>query len=140
MPVRFELEPLNKLKVGRFVSANSTRQWKTSKGIVYQWAFMDTSHLYFCFQMIYDSVAEMKGEELHLPRARADGQGLKYSGAGSSDKLKAATLAAFAKEIELRGDLPEHLEFKYRQILFWLTRTGPAEIEEYHDVISEYPE
>ena len=45
------------LCAGRFLTENSKDLWTTATGATYQLAFMETTHMYNVFRMLYDMIA-----------------------------------------------------------------------------------
>lgn len=89
------LQPTTPL-AGRFLTEFSSSYWKSLDGSARQIAFMETSHLFNCFRMLYDSAAD----EFGWPKMRASGLKARFH----SETV--AHMANFANEIIARGDLP----------------------------------
>lgn len=104
MSIRFRLSDLDaKLAIPRRVSENSTQWWRTASGEDYQWCFMQTKHLFYCFRMLYDRMATL----YNWDRIRPKGQGLESLALPTPATAK--LMSDLANEVALRGDLPEPL-------------------------------
>jgi hypothetical protein len=111
----------------RNVSQYSHEIWVTRDGRDLKIGEMETSHLFFCFRMLYNLCASRYG---WLPL-----EGQSTAREDLSEELVAQRMAWFATDIVLRGDLPEEHVPYFRFMMETVMGSSPS-----HDLVETITE